>query len=294
MSPAGRPSPGPPRSAVTHVMGTVVSLAAPAAVGAEAFRAATREAFGELRRMDEVFSPYRPDSPVSRIRDGRLRIADLPGHPEGPLLTEVLRLCERLYADSGGAFDAWAVGDPPGFDPCGAVKGWAAERAAGLLARRLPAFALNAGGDVRVRGGWGGGPWRVGVTDPHRPGGVLAVLPLSDAAVATSGTAERGRHVWHPGTGRPAAGLAQVTVVGPDLALADGYATAAMARAATAAEVDDAHAWLEALARRDGYWSLTVDPAGRVRRLDGLDGRDGPGTPRAAAPAAASSGPDGG
>jgi len=34
------------------------------------------EAFAELRRIDAVFSPFAPDSAVSRIHDGRLRIDD--------------------------------------------------------------------------------------------------------------------------------------------------------------------------------------------------------------------------
>ena len=50
-----------------------------------------------------------------------------------------------------------------------------------------------------------------------------------DFAVATSGVAERGPHIINPHTGRPAAGLASITVVGPGLALTDAYATAAFA-----------------------------------------------------------------
>ncbi len=50
-------------------------------------------------------------------------------------------------------FDAWAVGDPPHFDPCGAVKGWAAERASALaVAHGLPRHVLNTGG-VRLHSG---------------------------------------------------------------------------------------------------------------------------------------------
>jgi len=52
---------------------------------------------------------------------------------------------------------------------------------------------------------------------------------VTDAAVATSGRYERGDHVVDPRTGLPASGLASVTVVGPDLAIADAYATAAVA-----------------------------------------------------------------
>ena len=46
--------------------------------------------------------------------------------------------------------------------------------------------------------------------------------------MATSGRYERGDHIIDPRTGQPATGLMSVTVVAEDLALADGYATAAL------------------------------------------------------------------
>jgi thiamine biosynthesis lipoprotein len=269
------------RTAADHVMGTVVSAAAPDSADPDVFAAATAAAFAYLRHIDEVFSPYKPDSPVSRLRDGRLAFDALRDHPDGDEIREVLALCALLRDQSAGAFDAFKVGDPPQFDPSGAVKGWAAEHASRILAEHgLPQHALSAGGDVRLRGGTGdqdddgnhgGGvqPWRVGIADPHRPGNVLTVVYRADGAVATSGTAERGAHVTHPPTGRPATALASVTVTGPDLALADGYATAALALAA-----DDrpqaAYAWLTDLAARTGYQALTVDRATGVWWTDGM------------------------
>jgi thiamine biosynthesis lipoprotein len=254
------------RTAVEHIMGTAISLAAPDDADPAAFAAAARAAYAHLRRVDEIFSTYRPESPVSAIRDGRLPLAGLREHPDGDLIREVLALCAQLHRDSRGAFDAWNVGDPPRFDPSGAVKGWAAEHASRLLAEHgLTRHALSAGGDVRVRGGTAPGsgtrpaaPWRVGIADPHRPGHTLLVLECVDGAVATSGTAERGAHVYDPRTHRPATALTQVTVTGPDLALADGYATAALALAGTG--VADAYAWLADLASRTGYEALTVGP----------------------------------
>jgi thiamine biosynthesis lipoprotein len=243
------------RTATADIMGTVISIAAPGDVEPARFGTAAKAAFAVLRRADEVFSPYKPDSPVSMIRDGRLRPADLAGHPEGPWIREVLALCATLKARSGGAFDAWAVGDPPAFDPCGAVKGWAAERAGAVLtAHGIPAHVVSAGGDVRLRGAG----WQVGIADPHRPGRLVAVAQVGDGAVATSGTAERGAHVWDPRGRRPAQALAQVTVIGPSLTWADGYATAAVALG------DRAAGWLTDLARRTGYESLTIDPDGGV------------------------------
>jgi thiamine biosynthesis lipoprotein len=171
-----------------------------------------------LRHADEVFSPFKANSAVSRIRDGRLPLADLGSHPDSAEVREVIDLCASLKAQSEGAFDARAVGDPPVFDPCGAVKGWAAERASDVLVGcGLVRHVLGAGGDVRVRGGGGDRPWRVGIVDPHRQGRLLAVAELHDGAVATSGTTKRGAHAWDPHAARPASHLAQVTIIGPSL-----------------------------------------------------------------------------
>ncbi|MEY9931600.1 thiamine biosynthesis lipoprotein [Catenulispora sp. GP43] len=259
------------RIATEAVMGTVVSLTAPDPGDAAVFQAAAAAAFAHLHHVDRVFSPFRPDSPISRIRDGLMPVAAVAGHPHGAEIREVLDLCERLKRASGGAFDAWAVGDPPRFDPCGAVKGWAAEHACALAAAQgLSRHILNAGGDVRLRGGRDPAPWRVGITDPHRPGTLLTVLHLREGAVATSGGAERGDHVFDPRTARPATELAQVTVTGPDLTLADGYATAALAVAGDSGGRASVQAWLTTLADSTGYQALTVDQLGATWYTVGL------------------------
>ncbi|GAA4502955.1 FAD:protein FMN transferase [Actinoallomurus oryzae] len=253
------------RTATATSMGTVMSIAAPADTDPEMFSAATQAAFTCLRHADDVFSPFKAASPISRIRDGRLPLADLAEHPDAAWIREVLDICSALKAQTGGAFDAWAVGDPPAFDPCGAVKGWAAEQAgATLTAHGVTRHSLGAGGDVRVRGDCGDRPWRVGITDPHRPGRLLAVAELRDGAVATSGTTERGAHIWDPKAGRPASYLSQVTVIGPSLTWADGYATAAMALGAQAFD------WLSALAERTAYDALVVDRRTGVRWTPGM------------------------
>jgi thiamine biosynthesis lipoprotein len=59
----------------------------------------------------------------------------------------------------------------------------------------VDAHVLGAGGDVRVRGALKGAGWHMGVTDPHRPGRLLAAAELTGGAVATSGLAERGFHI---------------------------------------------------------------------------------------------------
>lgn len=176
-------------------------------------------AFAWLRWVDATFSTYRVDSEISRIDRGELAARD--AHP---FVRQVLGRCERLRRATRGYFDARAGGR---LDPSGLVKGWAAERAW----RIAGGGCVDAGGDVRV----GGRPYRVGVRHPHEPGALAAVVRLRDGAVATSGAYERGTHIVDPHTGRPPRGVLSVTVVAPDLATADAYATAAFAMGAGAA-----------------------------------------------------------
>ena len=178
---------------------------------------AVEAAFALLDAADRRFSPYRFDSELSRINRGERLIAS-------PEMVEVLGLAEDARAASGGAFDCH---DPNGrLDTNGVVKGWAAQRAADVLvAAGITSFCLNAGGDVVVRGApEPGRRWHVAVRSPTGKD-PLAVLALQDAAVATSGSYERGDHIWDrrpASAGRP---LASVTVVAGDLGTADVLAT---------------------------------------------------------------------
>jgi thiamine biosynthesis lipoprotein len=91
-------------------------------------------------------------------------------------------------------------------------------------------FCLNAGGDVVARGEpEPGKPWQVAVRSPWDPRQTLVVLPVSDAALATSGTYERGAHIRDARTGAPATTLLSVTVLADDLVTADVLATTVLA-----------------------------------------------------------------
>jgi thiamine biosynthesis lipoprotein len=98
-----------------------------------------------------------------------------------------------------------------------------------LRTAELAHFSINAGGDVITAGNASPGQaWRVGIQHPWQRDKLAAVIAISDLGVATSGRYERGDHIIDPRTGTPATAVMSVTVVGPDLALADGYATAAL------------------------------------------------------------------
>jgi thiamine biosynthesis lipoprotein len=201
------------------VMGMPVSVDIRTPV-ADADRLVT-EAFAWLSWVDATFSTFREDSEVSRIGRGELDPRD--AHPA---VRAVTAECDRLAALTGGYFDAWAGG---GFDPSGYVKGWAGERLSRVLYRRgATDHCVNLGGDVRVRGqARPGAGWQVGIRD--MTGRIVRVVVADDLAVATSGAYERGSHILNPITGEPATGLGSVTVFGPDLGVADAFATALFA-----------------------------------------------------------------
>ncbi|EFF90099.1 thiamine biosynthesis lipoprotein [Streptomyces sp. e14] len=187
-----------------------------------------------------------------------------------PQVAEVLALGAEAERMSDGWFSLRYQGR---LDPTGVVKGWAAERAARLVAAAgASGVSVNGGGDVQVLGSPGADrPWRVGVSDPLRPGGLAAVVSAAGApelAVATSGTAERGDHIVDPRTGRAAVtDLVSVTVVAPRLVWADCWATAAFAMGAR-----EGLAWLESL---PGVEALLITAGDEVRCTDGLGARLG-------------------
>jgi len=89
------------------------------------------------------------------------------------------------------------------------------------------------------------------------------VLEVSDRAVATSGTYERGTHIVDPRTGLVPSGLRSVTVVGPRLAFTDAYATAVYVMG-----LDDGLSWL---AERRGYAALAITDDGQTVWTAGME-----------------------
>ncbi len=98
--------------------------------------------------------------------------------------------------------------------------------------------------------------WRIAVAKPvsiaDADAGALAVVDLkgtSFRAMATSGSAERGSHIWNPKSDLdPAASMVQISVIAKDLVEADIWATAAFAEGPKSLARIDAQSDLEALA----------------------------------------------
>ena len=198
--------------------------------------------------VDEVFSTYKPESVVSQLRRNEIAIEETSEE-----VIEVWNRCISARDMSGGAFNPWSV--EGGFDPSGLVKGWAADKCADIVqAHGAKHVLVNAAGDLTLRGGTliDGivTPWSIGVVNPENRQETIKHFQISDGAIATSGTYERGAHIVDPHTGMIAIGAKSATVIGPDGALADALATALMVEGRDGAiifgnpELADYSAWV--------------------------------------------------
>jgi len=114
-------------------------------------------------------------------------------------------------------------------------KGYAADQAKALLIEKgVKGGIINASGDMNS---WGkqtnGDDWKVAITNPLNKDKAIALFPLNNSAVVTSGDYEKyieleGRkfaHIIDPRTGYPTSGIISATVFTPKAELADALAT---------------------------------------------------------------------
>ncbi|MBK9740535.1 MAG: FAD:protein FMN transferase [Actinobacteria bacterium] len=239
---------------VFPVMGTmctiVVAESDVARMGDVVARAGMAAARGQLELMDHRFSHYSRESEISRWTSG------LDVSPDALAdIDFVIRQCLRLRDESDGVF----VHQNPvtkSMDTAGYVKGYAILLAVRAMKRNgLRNFIVGVGGDTFCAGVAGDDrPWRVGVSDPARSHGVVALVDATDLAVATSGRAERGEHIWN-GSAQAKPEILSFSVIGPDIAEADAYATIGYAMGERGID------WV---AGREGYRSLVVRTDGSL------------------------------
>lgn len=137
---------------------------------------------------------------------------------------------------------AWAqLADPEAaVDLGGIAKGWIADELTAIIAGcGVASFIVNLGGNVVAYGRKpGGAPWRIGLQDPRKPGGIVGAVDVCCASAVTSGVYERCferdgtryHHILDPATGRPAeTDAAGVTVIARRSIDAEGYSTTLLA-----------------------------------------------------------------
>lgn len=264
-----------------------------------AFVAAERE----VRRIESRYSRYLPDSVVSRLNaqaggewlacdEETLHLLDVAQRlheDSGGLFDATSGILRRAWRFDGSreapdedtlapllALVDWRGVQRRGqevrlaqagmeLDFGGFGKEYAVDRVAALWQQAGMRHGLvNLSGDIRVWGGRpDGDPWQLGIQHPRQPETLLASLPLSTGALATSGDYERyfidaagvrHCHILNPLTGRAAHHWRSVSVVAPLALIAGGLSTSAILMGT------EALAWL----RTQSVDFLAVDACGTL------------------------------
>jgi len=116
----------------------------------------------------------------------------------------------------------------------GIAKGYSVDCAIKIIEKKgFKNFAVNAGGDLTVRGKKDGKLWWASIRDPRNKSKNIAILPASNVSIVTSGDYERyfeveGKrycHIIDPTTGYPVDHCRSVTVMAKKAYWADALAT---------------------------------------------------------------------
>jgi thiamine biosynthesis lipoprotein len=116
----------------------------------------------------------------------------------------------------------------------GIAQGYATDRVVNRLREAGLSTTLVDMGEIRAIGGRPGAtPWRIGLSDPDRPGLLTETIDLVDRSVATTAGAGfhfdgsgRFTHLFDPATGRSPALYRTVSVIAPTATEADALSTA--------------------------------------------------------------------
>jgi len=278
--------------------------------GRAAGDAAIDAVMAEMHRIDQAMSPFKPDSELSRINRDAATSAVPISDEMFMLLARSIEFSDLsggafdiTYAAVGHLYDyregvrptddqiaeaRRAVGyrhlildakartvrferEGMRIDLGGFAKGHVIDTSTTLLRRRGIRHAfLSAGGDSRVIGDRRGRPWTVGIRNPRLEDALVAVLPLTDVAISTSGDYEsffekdgvRCHHVIDPATGKSPSSVHSVTIVAED-----GLTTEALSKTVFVLGIDKGMRLIESL---PGVDAVVVDAAGALHYSTGL------------------------
>jgi len=293
-------------------MGTRVEIELWHDDSAEAARLIER-GMAEFDRIEDAMSTYRADSEITHINDTAATGAVVVSDELFALIARALELSELtngafdITYDSVGQLYDYRENRKPGaadierslaaidyrlveldaeastirfarpgvrINLGGIAKGYACEAVIALLQQNGVTNALaTAGGDTRLLGDRGNGPWIVGVRDPDDGAGLATRIAVDNEAVSTSGDYERFfiedgvryHHILNPSTGRSAGDVRSVTIVGPDATMTDGLSTSVFVLGP-----DEGLALIESL---PDYEAIVIDTERRVRYSTGFDAR---------------------
>lgn len=216
------------------------------------------EVFSYFEYVDDTFSTYKDSSEITRINNGEIGESGLSSD-----MREIFRLAEETKKETSGYFDIVAPGG--GYDPSGLVKGWAIRNAADILrGRGFENFYVDAGGDIEVSGtNAEGRAWRIGIRNPFNTAEIVKTVVLKRGGMATSGTYERGKHIYNPrGGNKPVSEIVSLSVIGPDIYEADRFATAAFAMGREG---------ILFIERREGLEGYLIDEKGVATMTSGFE-----------------------
>jgi len=264
----------------------------------------------EMHRIDRLMSPYKPDSELSRVNRDAARAAVPIGSEMFGLIERSLafsRLSDGAfditYAGVGHLYDyrqgiapdaatlqrarqtvGWQhlVLDAKGrtirfardgmrIDLGGFAKGHVVDNSITILRRMgIRHAVVAAGGDSHVMGDRRGRPWSIAIRDPRDQERVVAVLPLQDTSISTSGDYERyferdgvrHHHLIDPKTGTSPSALHSVTILA-----ADGLTSEALSKCVFVMGLTRGMRLVESL---PGVDAVVVDAAGALHFSCGL------------------------
>ncbi|EJO04187.1 FAD:protein FMN transferase [Oenococcus oeni] len=194
--------------------------------------------------VDHIFSPFRTNSELTLYNHRKIEMTGT-----NLLFQEVFALSIWAKEMTQGLFSANFVGK---YNPTGAVKGWAIEKAERIQLAPLlsdPNFVavnLNGGGDMQFsssdKHNW---QWEIGIVNPFDNKKVISCFRMKNGAIATSGTSQRGEHLFNSSTGRAIPeknfNVISSSVIGSELTYSDIWATA------IATTTINDHSWLKRL-----------------------------------------------
>ncbi len=202
---------------VWEAMGTVVSLRIPDEF-ADIRPAALDGVKKVIESLEREYSLYIDDSPISKLARGEVTLESMSED-----FRETYARAIEWRNDTGGAFTPHR-GDGV-IDLSGIVKADAiAAGAVVLRAHGITDYSLNFGGDIVVAGA--GRTWPIAIGHPLETLETVATVELNEtwSAIATSGTGDRGEHIWRSVTTGPR--IVGATVISHDIVESDVWATA--------------------------------------------------------------------
>jgi thiamine biosynthesis lipoprotein len=153
----------------------------------------------------------------------------------------------------------------------GIGKGYAVDKGIEVLQKRgIEHAVVTAGGDTRIIGDRMGRDWLVAIRHPDDPNKVVTRIPISNAAMSTSGDYERYfdengvryHHIIDPHTGHSASKVRSATIIGPTATQTDGMSKTAFVLGPEKA--------LEIINRMPEYDAVFVGPDGKMYWSNGL------------------------